>query len=125
MDPIPQEFSDRMIEMYRTQGQYNYVVSVIRADGTEEVLKLGFPNRELLSEIHALQLYNGSGIAQLLEADLNRQVFLIERIRPGAELATLPHDDKCTRIAAGVMQRSWVPVTGDIRCLLLKVGRMG
>jgi streptomycin 6-kinase len=141
MNPIPHKFSDRMIEMYGAQGRdwvanlpttldtfaqrwsltlgahftlsYNYVVPAARADGTEAVLKLGVPNRELLSEIHALRLYNGSGIAQLLEADFKRQVFLIERIRPGVELATLEDDDQRTRIAAKVMQRLWVPVVGD------------
>jgi len=141
MNPIPHEFSDRMIEMYGDQGRgwvanlsstldefaqrwsltlgshfplsYNYVVSVTRTDGTEAVLKLGIPNRELLSEILALRLYNGSGIAQLLEADLDQQVFLIERIHPGVELVMLPDDDKRTQIAAGVMQRLWVPITGD------------
>ena len=47
---------------------YNYVVPAIRADGTEAVLKLGFPNRELLSEMHALQVIDGHGMVQLLEA---------------------------------------------------------
>jgi streptomycin 6-kinase len=92
---------------------YNYVAPATRADGSEAVLKLGFPNRELLSEIHALQVFDGRGIAQLLEADFEQQAFLIERIRPGVELATLEDDEKATRIAAQVMQQLWRPVSGD------------
>ena len=79
---------------------YNYVTPAIRSDGTEAVLKLGIPNRELLSEIHALQVYNGRGIVQLLEADFENQVFLLERLRPGETLTTLQDDDRRTRIAA-------------------------
>lgn len=90
---------------------YNYVVPAWRADGTEAVLKLGFPNRELLSEIHALQVFAGRGVVQLLEADFERQVFLLERVRPGIELITLERDDDAViRIAAQVMQQYWRPV---------------
>ena len=48
---------------------YNYVAPAIRADGTDVVLKVGVPNPELLTEIEALQLYDGQGIVQLLDAD--------------------------------------------------------
>jgi streptomycin 6-kinase len=92
---------------------YNYVCPSIRTDGSEAVLKLGFPDRELLSEMHALQVYNGRGIVQLLKADFEQQVFLLERIRPGIALVTLDDDDERTRIAAQVMGQLWKPVTGD------------
>lgn len=92
---------------------YNYVAPVLRADGSEAVLKLGIPNRELLSEMHALQVFAGRCIVQLLEADFEHQVFLLERIRPGVELVTLADDDQRTRIAAQVMQQLWVPIRED------------
>jgi streptomycin 6-kinase len=141
MHSIPTAFTDRMIEMYGDEGRawtaalpdlldeyaqrwaltlyspfdlsYNYVAPAIRADGSEAVLKLGFPNREPLSEMHALQVFNGRGIVQLLEVDFERQVFLLERIRPGVELVTLEDDEARTRIAAQVMQQLWCPVTDD------------
>ncbi len=140
MHPIPEEFANRMIGMSGEIGHgwiaglpdllerysqrwsltleppfplsYNYVAPARRADGTEAVLKLGIPNRELLSEVHALQIYAGRGIVRLLEADFEDQVFLLERIRPGVELVSNPDDDQRTRIAAQVMQQLWVPVTG-------------
>ena len=96
---------------------YNYVAPAIRSDGSEAVLKLGIPNRELLSEIHALQAYNGRGIVKLLEADFGNYVFLLERLRPGETLVSLKDDDRRTRIAAQVMRNLWAPV-GDDRPLL-------
>jgi streptomycin 6-kinase len=90
---------------------YNYVVPATRADGTEAVLKLGFPNRELLSEMHALQVFAGDGMVQLLEADFERQIFLLERVRPGVELITMQDDEEAViRIAAQVMEKYWRPV---------------
>ena len=138
---IPEEFANRMIEMTGDEGRawidalpatldeyaqcwsltlrppfelsYNYVCPATRSDGTEAVLKLGVPNRELLSEMHALQVFNGRGIVQLLEANFERQVFLIERLRPGVELVTLEDDEECTRIAAQVMEQLWQPITTE------------
>jgi len=89
---------------------YNYVAPVIRTDGSEAVLKLGFPNRELLSEMYALQHFEGRRMVRMLEADFEHQVFLLERIRPGVELATLKDEEQVTRIAAQVMQQLWQPV---------------
>jgi streptomycin 6-kinase len=89
---------------------YNYVAPATRSDGSEAVLKLGFPNRELLSEMYALQHFDGHGIVKLLEADFENQVFLIERLRPGIELVTLEDDEQTTRIAAQVMQQLWQPI---------------
>jgi len=105
MHSIPPEFAHRMIEMSGDAGRewlnrlpttldeyaqrwsltigppfelsYNYVAPATRSDGVETVIKLGIPNRELLSELHALQVYNGRGIVQLLEVDFEHQVFFI------------------------------------------------
>jgi streptomycin 6-kinase len=141
MHILPEQFTQRTLQMYGNEGQawiealpdtlityaqrwsldlqppfelsYNYVAPAIRADGSEAVIKLGFPNRELLSEMHALQHFNGNGMVMLLEADFDRQVFLIERVRPGIELVTLKDDEQATRIAAQVMSQLWLPVTTE------------
>ena len=88
---------------------YNYVAPARRADGREVVLKLGVPRDEVLSEIEALRLYNGDGIVQLLEADVERCVMLLERLNPGTMLAEVRDDDEATAIAAGVMRKLWRP----------------
>ena len=41
---------------------YNYVAPTFRKDGTEAVLKIGVPNKELNTEIEALRLIEGHGV---------------------------------------------------------------
>lgn len=83
---------------------YNYVCAATQKDGSTAVLKIGVPNRELTSEIHALSLYNGQGACRLLEADAEKGMLLLERLRPGTMLAKLEDDDQATGIAAEVMK---------------------
>lgn len=88
---------------------YNYAAPAVRADGSHAVLKLGVPRAELITEIAALQLYDGDGICRLLEVDAERAVMLLEGLRPGTQLASLADDEQRTSIAAGVMRRLWRP----------------
>ncbi len=74
------------------------------------VLKMGVPNREMISEMAALRLFNGEGACKLLEYDEERCWMLLERLTPGVMLATLEDDEEATRIAAEVMKRIWVPL---------------
>jgi streptomycin 6-kinase len=83
---------------------YNYVCTATRADGTPAVLKIGVPNPELTSEINTLRVYDGQGACRLLEADAEKGMLLLERLRPGTMLVTLEDDDRATEIAAQVMQ---------------------
>jgi len=89
---------------------YNYVCTVIRADGTPAVLKIGVPNVELTCEVNALRVYEGQGTCRLLEADANQGLLLLEHIQPGTMLAKLKDDDRATEIAAEVMQTISRPV---------------
>lgn len=92
---------------------YNYVAPARRADGSEAVLKLGVPNRELSSEIAALRHYDGRGSARLLEADADQGALLIERLTPGTSLATVADDEQATAVAAQVMRQLWRPLPAD------------
>ncbi len=89
---------------------YNYVAPAVRADGTEVVIKIGHPNSEIRHELAALRVYGGEGMVQLLEADDENCALVLERIRPGETLATLPDDEQATRIAAEVMRKLWRPL---------------
>ena len=71
------------------------------------VLKLGVPNRELTGEIATLQFYNGRGAVRLLDADAEKGMLLLERLRPGHMLAALEDDVRATEIAANVMLSLW------------------
>jgi streptomycin 6-kinase len=86
---------------------YNYVAPAVRADGAGVVLKLGVPNPELLTEIAALRHYDGRGIVQLLDADEEVGLLLLERLKPGTTLLGLADDEEATAIAAQVMGDLW------------------
>lgn len=92
---------------------YNYVTPAILADGTEVVLKVGVPNRELHTEIEALRIYNGRSSVRLLDADPDEGILLLERLRPGQMLTTIRDDDVATRTAAQVMQTLWRPLPAE------------
>jgi streptomycin 6-kinase len=92
---------------------FNYVAPALREDGTPVVLKLGVPNPELVTEIEALKIFDGDGIARLLESDLDLGAFLIERLEPGATLLSVEDDEEATTIAAGVMRNLWKPIAED------------
>jgi streptomycin 6-kinase len=142
MTEIPENFARTMGEVYGAEGRawlgrlpgllagcarrwgltvgppfvplsYNYVAPAVRADGTPVVLKVGFPGRELRTEIAALRLYDGHGIAQLLDADAEAGALLLERLVPGTPLARLADDREATTIAAQVMRQLWRPVPPD------------
>jgi streptomycin 6-kinase len=89
---------------------FNYVAPALREDGTPVVLKLGVPHPELETEIEALKIFDGDGIARLLESDLGLGAFLIERLEPGATLLSIEDDEEATIIAAGVMRNLWKPI---------------
>lgn len=139
MSGLPDPFVKTMVEMYGEAGEkwlhrlpdllaecarrwsltlqapfpnltYNYVTPAVRADGTPVVLKVGYPNRELISEIEALRIYDGRGIVQLLESDRALGALVLERLEPGTPLAQLDHDEKATEIAAQVMRALHRPV---------------
>jgi streptomycin 6-kinase len=88
---------------------YNFVAFAKRGE-EQVVLKMGVPNRELLSEMAALRLFNGEGACKLIDYDEEKYWILLERLKPGAMLATLEDDEEATNIAADVMQKIWKPI---------------
>jgi streptomycin 6-kinase len=90
---------------------YNYVAPCICSDGSQAVLKIGFPqDREFQTEIEALSIFQGEGIAKLLQADKDRGIILLERVLPGVPLSAMQNDEEATRILATVMKRLWKPL---------------
>jgi len=83
---------------------YNFVAPVRRADGSGAVLKLGVPNKEINTEIEALRLYAGQGMARLLASDPEQGALLLERLQPGTSLLNVA-DDAAATVAAGQVMR--------------------
>jgi streptomycin 6-kinase len=88
---------------------YNFVAFAKRGDD-KVVLKMGVPNREMESELAALQLFNGEGACKLLAYDEEKCWMLLERLDPGVMLSTLEDDEEATHIAAEVMNKIWRPL---------------
>lgn len=88
---------------------YNYVTPVLLPDGTSAVLKVCPPWDEFFTELDALSIFDGRGMARLLDADRKQGVLLLERLLPGTSLGEVQEDGEAVRIAAEVMQLLWRP----------------
>lgn len=88
---------------------YNYAAPALRTDDTPLVVKVCFPDREFHTEAEALAIYAGRGAVQLLDADLDQGVLLLERLEPGTLLSAVEDDAKATSIAVEVMKQLWRP----------------
>lgn len=88
---------------------YNYVAPAVGPGGAAWVLKAGVPHGELWSEIDALRVFDGSGCVRLLDADRERGVLLLERVRPGYSLNAAAEENRIAALV-GVMRRLWRPL---------------
>jgi len=71
---------------------------------------MSFPqDKEFKTEAEALKLFDGQGIARLLELDLERGAMLLERLEPGVPLDTVEDDEEAMSVAADVLRRLWRP----------------
>ncbi|MGH0038573.1 MAG: aminoglycoside phosphotransferase family protein [Myxococcota bacterium] len=84
---------------------YGWVAPVERSDGSEAVLKLGWPDPEARTGIEALRCFDGRGAVRLLDSDPARAWLLLERLQPGQSLA---HCDDATAA------RHWASVVGAL-----------
>ena len=89
---------------------YNFAAIAVRSDGTDAILKIGIPNKELATEIEALRLYRGRYAVELLEDDPNQGTLLLQRLVPGRPLSDLDDDEEATALAAHLMRNLPIPV---------------
>jgi streptomycin 6-kinase len=92
---------------------YNYVTPATTTDGIPVVLKACVPNKEVTSEIEALQVFDGNGISRLLNADIEMGILLLERLLPGASLSEMDDDEEVTRCVVSVMQNLCMPAPSN------------
>ena len=92
-------------------ARYSYVA----AAGDDAVLKVTPPeDDEADEEADALELWAGDGAVRLLRRDRMRRALLVERARPGDDIAGLP-DDEATAAAVEVGRRLWRPAAAPFR----------
>ena len=95
-------------------GFCSVVQPVRRADGSQAVLKIGWPHPEAEHEALALRLWDGDGAVQLLDAD--GWSLLLERLDAGTDLRGLPLD-AALEVVAGLTRRLDRPAPGEMRHL--------
>jgi streptomycin 6-kinase len=90
---------------------YHYVAPCVCADGTEAVLKIGFPGEKetTFSEIRMLSFLKGQSTVKLLKTDETRYALLLEKLTPGENLKTVFQNDysQAVKTAIGVMRDFW------------------
>lgn len=76
-------------------GETAVALPVVTESEELAVLKVGFPHPESEHEHLALRAWDGDGVVRLLRADPRRSVLLLERAKPGHDLASEPIIDAC------------------------------
>ena len=89
---------------------YNHVAPASLPDGTHAVLKIGVPEIQQTREAEALRLFGGRGAARLLRFEPRLGALVIERLRPGTPLSSVPEDEVSVPAASAVMRALWRPV---------------
>jgi streptomycin 6-kinase len=92
-------------------ARYSYVA----AAGDDAVLKVTPPeDDESDEEAEALELWAGDRAVRLLRRDRSRRALLVERARPGDDIADLA-DDEATRVAVATGLTLWRPAAEPFR----------
>jgi streptomycin 6-kinase len=83
---------------------YHFVAPCELQNGSEAVLKIGYPeeNSLIFNEAETLKLYAGCGAVELLKLDGNRLVMLIEKLNPGETLKNIFAGDEDAAIETAV-----------------------
>jgi len=89
--------------------RYHYLAYVRTTGGRGAVLKLGVPDRELVTEAGFLRAAEGEPLVKLLEADPERGALLLDRIRPGTPLSSWGDDQEAARIGARLIKEVPLP----------------
>ncbi len=106
LDDLSSDWSITLKPVFQEMS-YSYVAPVVRTDGSEAVLKVAVPNRELQAEIGALRMFNGQGAVRLIDSNPEMGALLLERAKPGRPLLELTDDELATTIAGQVMLQLW------------------
>jgi streptomycin 6-kinase len=94
------------------RGEIGWTVRATR-DREPVVLKITFPDGWFDEETAALTAWSGDGAVRLLGSDENGAQ-LLERAEPGTSLLEEEDEDSALQVAAGIMERLWLPDPGSI-----------
>lgn len=97
-------------------GHAALVMPARTADGTEAVLKIGFPDPDGDNAAVALECWAGNGAVRLYAQDRARRAMIVERCRPGTQLTELDNDAGMA-VLIGLLPRLLVSSGPPIRAL--------
>src|SRR5438445_1749568 len=90
-------------------GNVSLTAPVVRADGSDAVLKVQFPGHESEHEADALALWDGDGAVRLLAHDGERSALLLERCVPGTPLSRIDDATAALDVMIALLPRLWKP----------------
>ncbi len=102
-------------------GSIGYTVPGTRSGSRPVVLKLSYPDGWFHDEVAALAGWGGEGAVELIDHD-SRGAQLLSRAEPGTPLLEHDDEDEALGIAAGVLERLWIPDPGGLRTVAEEVG---
>ncbi|HVB63407.1 MAG TPA: aminoglycoside phosphotransferase family protein, partial [Nitrolancea sp.] len=95
---------------------YHAIVLPVRRDGEPYALKLSWPTDRIVDEVIALRAWNGNGAVQLVNADADLGVILMERLDPLRTLRSLNLTD-AAGVAGRLLRQLAVPAPPGLRQL--------
>lgn len=113
-----QKWSMKIKEPYSLS--INYVAPAKLEDETEVVVKICIPGEGFLDELEALQLFRKKGIVQLIDADKENGIIILEKLSPGYTLAEVTEDEEACRLAANVIKNLSIPAPAHTRIVTTK-----
>jgi streptomycin 6-kinase len=87
-------------------GSASYLVRVVRADGTDAVLKVAFPEEDSAGHAASLRAADGRGHVRVLAADPELGALLLERLGPSLASSGLGVDQQLD-VTAATLLRAW------------------
>lgn len=87
----------------------SWVAAVQCKDGSDAILKVGFPHMEARDEARGLRFWNGDPTVQLLDYSRIHNALLLERCAPGTALRDRPESYQDSTIS-GLLKRLWRPI---------------
>lgn len=109
MTECAQRFNMTIGPRYAHQS-FNVTAKAIQSEQKTVVIKLCMPSKDVENEANALAFMQGDGIVNLLEADTEKGILILEACQPGEMLTHVENDIDAMHIAADIMQKIWKPI---------------
>jgi streptomycin 6-kinase len=84
---------------------FNFVASVMQANGVPAVLKCAIPGKEFKHEINSLLHFNGIGAVNVIQSELDLGVMLLEKVQPGSLLESIADEETAIKISVELMAK--------------------